>query len=105
MKKTSRPAIETISDFRCEFTQLLENIESNITSLARYERSEMVEPNISLVEKLNSLKNHRKKLKDMLKFYSGADHAAWELIRPKARETFEAAREEYLRVSRTLAST
>lgn len=84
--------------------ELLENIEKNITDLARYERAEMGSPSLELVEKLNALKNHRKKLKDMLKRFGDTDESNWVHLRPEARRIFEAAREEYLRVSRTLAS-
>ncbi len=104
MKKTSRPVIETMNDFRQEFIELLENIEKNITDLARYERIEMGAPSLELVEKLNTLKIHRKKLKDMLQLFEGADESKWDLLRPEARRTFEAASEEYHRISRTLAS-
>ena len=103
MKKTSIPEIDTFNDFRQEFSSLHEIIVNNIASLARYERSEMNGQSVKLVEKLNTLKIHSKKLKDMLLLYNNMDEEKWPVIRPEVRKIFEAARQEYLKACEELS--
>ncbi len=90
--KTSRPEIDSLDQFQEEFTSLLENFDADIANLAQYERTEMHGPSVQLVERLNKLKLHRKKVKDMLALAeAGLTENAWVLLRPQAQEVFEKA--------------
>lgn len=104
MEKTSRSKIDTIDDFHQEFPALLKNIDANIHNLAQYERTEMEKPSVALVEKLNVLKIHSKKLRDMIGLYGEITEEEWETIRPEAQRIFQAAQDQYLKTNEDITA-
>lgn len=95
-------AIESKQEFLQEYTSLLNDIEENIMNLAQFTSENEKDPDV--VEEINRLKLHRKKLQDTLEDFQDASEVEWHKIRPKIRETFQKAEQEWNTIKMSLKS-
>lgn len=85
-----------------EYQALINQINKSIAELAQYQQTEREEPAVTLTEKLNRLKYHRKKLENGLKQAHHWTMADWLKVRKQVRETFEKAHNEWMSASEDL---
>ena len=107
MKKTEREShikIASRESFFQEFDNLLKKINDNIKDLAQYERSKTGEPTVVLIEKLNRLKYHRKKLKSQIKKVNLLNEKYWTSVRQESKQVFKDAYAELLSLSNIISS-
>lgn len=88
-------AIESKQEFIQEYTSLLNDIEENIQHLSHYANIDDHKNAPELVEEINRLKLHRKKLQDALENFEETSEVEWLKVRPQIRHTFQKAEQEW----------
>ncbi|MDX1477444.1 MAG: hypothetical protein R3301_07030 [Saprospiraceae bacterium] len=89
--------ITSQESFVQEYTALLDAINKSIANLAQYQMIEDGQRDTLVTEKINRLKLHRKKLEDLLAYYSRAPHHEWMYTKDKIKRVFTAARAELIK--------
>jgi hypothetical protein len=89
--KTSRAAIDSISNSKEEFSALIAKIDTKVGDMSQLVRISKNAANSSEVGQINKLKIHRKRLNDMLMKMEIMQDRTWELLRPEAARIYEEA--------------
>lgn len=91
-------------NFVREATSLLEDLNLSIANLARYERIVMDGPSEPLVDRINTLKMHRKKLEEMLDQYADLPESEWRIVQTRVQQTFDAALGDQRKISKEFSA-
>jgi transposase-like protein len=88
--------------FQQETDSLLRSIEKSIEELSTFSRIYHKGKDQNLIDKMNRLKYHRRKLEECLEQIQSADQPAWLKIRDSAQATFQQAKQEFLHSSEAI---
>ena len=88
--------------FQQETDSLLRSIEKSIEELSTFSRTYHKEKDQDLIDKMNRLKLHRRRLEECLDQIQSADQSAWLKIRGEAQTTFQKAKQEFLHSSEAI---
>lgn len=95
--------IDSKDSFVAEYRSLITDFNNSIGNLQQYQKNSRREPSKELIESLNRLKLHRKKLIDMLTLYTDVEQGKWVKVRPAAQDIFRSARQAWQRTGEMLS--
>ena len=89
--KTSRAAIDSISNSKEEFSSLISKMDTGMSDNSQQVRIAKEDTNADQIGQINKLKIHRRRLHDMLMKMETMEDGTWELLRPEAIRIYEEA--------------